>query len=96
MGRDKGWELQSVVPDARIDCRQVNAMATYIEAQERLDRLQDGQVMEVLITEGFPASYVSTALREEGHRLLRFEPLAGQDGFRMWIQKSEQELLGAR
>ncbi len=96
MGRDKGWELESMVPDARIDCRQVNAAATYVEAQSRLDHLQDGQVMEVLITEGFPASYVSTALREEGHRLLKFEPLEGQDGFRLWIQKSDHELLGAR
>lgn len=76
-------------PAARLDIRAYACPITYVKTRIALERLADGDVLEVWLREGEPLASVPRSAEEDGHRVLRVEPLAGEEpgSFRLLLEK---------
>lgn len=63
---------------ARIDIRAYACPITYVKTRLALDRLAEGEELEVWLREGEPLESVPRAAEEDGHRVVAVEPLAGE------------------
>lgn len=78
----------SIAAAARVDVRAFACPLTWVKTRIALDRLAAGQVLEVWLLEGEPLASVPRTAEEEGHRVLRVEPLPAQAaGFRLLLEK---------
>ncbi len=76
-------------PRAPVDLRPYACPMTFVKTRIALERLGPGDVLEVWLAVGEPAESVPRSAAEEGHRVLRVEPLAdgGATGVRVWLEK---------
>jgi TusA-related sulfurtransferase len=74
---------------ARIDVRAFACPLTYVKTRIALERLRVGESLEVWLAEGEPLESLPRSAAEEGHRVLRCEPLAGEGpgAWRVVIEK---------
>jgi tRNA 2-thiouridine synthesizing protein A len=75
-------------PRATLDLRPFACPLTYVKTRIALDRLAPGDVLEVWLRAGEPAESVPRSAEEDGHRVLRVEPLAGEEpAFKVLVEK---------
>jgi tRNA 2-thiouridine synthesizing protein A len=67
----------------RIAIRALACPMTWVKTRIALERLQVGEALEVLLSEGEPLESVPRSAAEEGHRVLAAEPAPGE-GPRAW------------
>jgi TusA-related sulfurtransferase len=68
-----------IAPRATIDLRPYACPMTFVKARIALERLGPGDVLELWLSGGEPADSVPRSAAEEGHRVLRIEPLGRED-----------------
>jgi TusA-related sulfurtransferase len=73
-------------PRATVDLRRYACPLTFVKTRIALERLGPGDVLEVWLAGGEPAESVPRSAAEEGHRVLRVEPL-GPGGVRVLLEK---------
>jgi TusA-related sulfurtransferase len=75
-------------PRAVLDLRPYACPLTYVKTRIALERLADGERLELWLTAGEPVESVPRSAEEEGHRVLSVEPL-GPDGaeYRVIVEK---------
>lgn len=64
-------------PRATVDLRAYACPMTFVKTRIALERLGPGEVLEIWLSGGEPADSVPRSAAEEGHRVLRVEPLFG-------------------
>lgn len=69
----------------RIDLHGVACPMNFLKAKLALEELDTGQQMEVILDEGEAMVNVSRGLKDEGHRIIKVEPLG--ETFRIMIEK---------
>ncbi len=76
-------------PRATGDLRPYACPITFVKTRIALERLRPGDVLEVWLAGGEPAESVPRSAAEEGHRVLRVEPLGAGDAreVRVWLEK---------
>ncbi|HYG66685.1 MAG TPA: sulfurtransferase TusA family protein [Anaeromyxobacteraceae bacterium] len=73
---------------ARLDIRAYACPITYVKTRLALDRLGEGELLEVWLREGEPLESVPRSAEEDGHRVVAVEPLAEEAGsFRVLVEK---------
>jgi len=72
-------------PGAPLDLRAFACPLTYVKTRIALDRLESGEALEVLLADGEPAESVPRSAEEDGHRVVRLEPLGA--AWRVVIEK---------
>jgi TusA-related sulfurtransferase len=72
---------------ARVDVRAIACPLTWVKTRIALERIQLGDVLEVWLSGGEPVESVPRSAEEDGHRVLGVEPLRGEDGFRLLVEK---------
>ena len=72
-------------PDYELDLRGVICPYNFVKTKLKLEQMETGEVLAVILDEGEPIRNVPESVRSEGHSVLRQEPLAG--AFRVIIQK---------
>lgn len=82
-------------PRATLDLRAFACPLTYVKTRIALDRLAPGDVLELWLSAGEPAKSVPRSAAEEGHRVVRVEPLAGERAFRVLLEKGAPPGAGA-
>jgi TusA-related sulfurtransferase len=65
-----------IAPRATVDLRPYACPMTFVKTRIALERLGPGDVLELWLSAGEPAESVPRSAAEEGHRVLRVEPLA--------------------
>ena len=80
-------------PRATVDLRTYACPITFVKTRIALERLGPGDVLEVWLAGGEPAESVPRSAAEEGHRVLRVEPLGrGEAGeVRVLLEKGAPE-----
>jgi TusA-related sulfurtransferase len=76
-----------VTAAARVDVRRYACPLTWVKTRIALDRLGEGEVLEVWLGDGEPVASVPRSAEEDGHRVLAVEPMAEGAGFRVLVQK---------
>ncbi len=67
--------MSAIVSCARIDVRLYACPMTYVKTRIALERLAEGDVLEVLLSAGEPVESVPKSAEEDGHRVLLVEAL---------------------
>jgi len=78
--------MTEVKTDASIDLRGVMCPINFVKTKLKLETLDEGQVLEVILDSGEPIQNVPKSIKEEGHKIL--EVKKEDDGyFRLKVQK---------
>ncbi|HUL60102.1 MAG TPA: sulfurtransferase TusA family protein [Anaeromyxobacteraceae bacterium] len=81
-----------MTPAARIDVRPFACPLTYVKTRIALERLAEGQVLEVWLAAGEPLRSLPRSAAEDGHRVVAVEALAGAPGsWRVLVEKGAAE-----
>jgi len=71
--------------EAVLDLRGVLCPINFVKTKLKLESLEDGQVLEVVLDSGEPIQNVPKSVKEEGHRIV--EVKREDDHFRLKIEK---------
>lgn len=88
-----GEVMDNFEADAFVDITDVECPVTFVKVQVAIEKIEEGQTLEIKMNAGRPAERVPHTLRCEGHELLRFGENA--DGtFTAVVRKSALVLAG--
>ena len=69
----------------RLNLHDVTCPMNFVKTKLALDALEAGDHLEVILDEGEPMLNVPRSLKEEGHRIVKVEPLG--ETFRVTVEK---------
>ncbi len=72
--------------DNSLNLKGVICPTNFVKVKLKLEEMQDGQLLEIIIDDGEPMQNVPRSIKEEGHKIVKVEKLP--DGsFRLLIKK---------
>ena len=66
---------QAVRPDAELDLRGVICPYNFVKTKLKLETMEQGQILSVILDGGDPIRNVPMSVSNEGHKVLSQEPL---------------------
>ena len=66
---------QAVQPDAELDLRGVICPYNFVKTKLKLETMEQGQILSVILDAGDPIRNVPMSVSNEGHEVLSQEPL---------------------
>jgi len=88
-GNGEGNMTVTVQPDVELDLRGVICPYTFIKTKLKLEAMEQGQILSVLLDNGDPIQNVPSSVSNEGHTVLS-EDLVGTS-YRVIIRRREDE-----
>ncbi len=82
-------EMCDVQPDAELDLRGVICPYNFVKTKLKLEAMEPGQVLAVILDDGEPIRNVPRSVTADGHTILAQEPL--ERSFRVIIRKRMNE-----
>ncbi len=79
-------ENEKIVPDDRIDLRGVLCPINFVKTKLKLEMLDSGQILEVILDDGEPIRSVPRSVKEEGHKIVKVENMG--NAYRLLIKKA--------
>lgn len=79
-------EEEKITPDDRIDLRGVLCPINFVKTKLKLEMMDSGQILEVILDDGEPIRSVPRSIKEEGHRIVKVENV--ENMYRLLIKKS--------
>lgn len=76
-------------PDAELDLRGVICPYNFVKTKLKLEAMEQGQVLAVLLDDGDPIRNVPQSVRNEGHTVLSQDCVEGS--YRVLIRRREDE-----
>ncbi|GAB63918.1 MAG: sulfurtransferase TusA family protein [Candidatus Jettenia sp.] len=76
----------NINPDEQIDLRGVLCPINFVKTKLKLEMMDSGQVLEVILDDGEPIRSVPRSLKEEGHKIIKVENLRG--AYRLLVKKA--------
>lgn len=76
---------ERIVPDDQIDLRGVLCPINFVKTKLKLEMMDSGQILEVILDDGEPIRSVPRSLKEEGHKIIKVENLNG--AYRLMVKK---------
>ena len=67
--------MNEVRVDERIDLSGVICPNNFVKTKLKLEEMQAGQILEVILDNGEPIKNVPRAVKEEGHQILKVEKI---------------------
>lgn len=77
---------EKLVPDDQIDLRGVLCPINFVKTKLKLEMMDSGQVLEVMLDDGEPIRSVPRSVKEEGHKIVKVENIEGS--YRLLIKKA--------
>ncbi len=78
--------MEDIQVDRNIDLRGVSCPLNYVKTKLRLEEMEVGKVLEILLDDGEPIVNVPRSAKEDGHKILRIEQINGY--FKVLVRKS--------
>ncbi|MEP9411015.1 MAG: sulfurtransferase TusA family protein [Candidatus Brocadia sp.] len=75
-----------IVPDDRIDLRGVLCPINFVKTKLKLEMMDSGQILEVILDDGEPIRSVPRSVKEEGHKIIKVENV--ENAYRLLIKKA--------
>jgi len=72
-------------PAANLDLRGVICPVNFVKTKLKLEEMNIGEILEVLIDAGEPIANVPRSIKEEGHKIIKVEKIDSH--FRLLIEK---------
>ena len=77
--------MSEIKPDKFLDLKGVACPNNFVKTKLKLEEMEAGQILEIVIDDGEPVRNVPRAVKEEGHEILKVEKTDGC--FRLFIKK---------
>ncbi|MFQ5464343.1 MAG: sulfurtransferase TusA family protein [Thermodesulfobacteriota bacterium] len=77
--------MSEIKPDVSLDLRGVMCPTNFVKAKLKLEMMEEGQVLELVLDSGEPIANVPKSIKEEGHRVV--EVKREDDHFRLKVRK---------
>ncbi len=74
------------VADEKIDLRGVLCPINFVKAKLKLEQMEDGRVLEIILDDGEPMRNVPRSVKAEGHKVVKVEKI--DDGYSIHVKKS--------
>ncbi len=71
--------------DATLDLSGVKCPINFVKTKLKLEEMETGQLLEVVVDDGEPIRSVPKSLKDEGHKILKVDDLGGR--FKLLIRK---------
>lgn len=78
--------MSDIKANAELDLRGVMCPINFVKTKLKLEMMDAGEVLEVILDSGEPIQNVPKSIKEEGHRILEVKREEGY--FRLKVQKS--------
>lgn len=78
--------MAAIKVDQNIDLRGVRCPLNYVKAKLKLEEMDVGNVLEILVDDGEPIVNVPRSAKEDGHKILWVEQIEGY--FKVLVRKS--------
>lgn len=79
-------EEEKFIPNDTIDLRGVLCPINFVKTKLKLEMLETGQLLEVILDDGEPMRSVPRSIKEEGHKIIKVENL--DNSYRILIKKA--------
>jgi tRNA 2-thiouridine synthesizing protein A len=63
--------VNKIKPDETLDLKGVTCPNNFVKTKLKLEDMQQGQILEVILDDGEPIKNVPRAVKEEGHEILK-------------------------
>ena len=73
-------------PDETLDLSGVKCPINFVKTKLKLEDMESGQFLEVIVDDGEPIRSVPKSLKDEGHKIVKVEDLGGR--FKLLIKKN--------
>ena len=83
---DVNEQQEAVQPHAELDLRGVICPYNFVKTKLKLETMEPGQILSVILDAGDPIRNVPMSVSNEGHEVLSQEPL--QQSYRVFIRRS--------
>jgi len=78
--------MEELKIDEKLDLRGVICPTNFVKTKLKLEEMQSGQILEVLLDDGEPIRNVPGSVKEEGHKIIKVEKL--DNAFKLLIKKT--------
>lgn len=72
--------------DENLNLKGIACPINFVKAKLKLDEMQDGQILGLILDDGEPMQNVPRSIKEEGHKIIKVEKLP-EGGFKLLIEK---------
>ena len=79
-------DIATFVPTAKMDLRGVKCPINFVRTKLKLEMMDSGETLEVLLDEGEPAANVPRSVKDEGHQILDLSQV--ENFFKLMIKKA--------
>lgn len=79
-------EEGKIVADDWIDLRGVLCPINFVKTKLKLEMMDSGQILEVILDDGEPIRSVPRSIKEEGHKIIKVENV--ENAYRLLIKKA--------
>lgn len=79
--------------DDTLNLKGVVCPINFVKTKLKLEGMQDGQILEIIIDDGEPMQNVPRSIKEEGHKIIKVERLS-DNGFRLFIKRGGGKIAG--
>ena len=80
---------EAIVPDDKLDLQGVLCPINFVKTKLKLEEMDVGQVLEVILDDGEPMRNVPRSVKAEGHRIIGVEKLADST-YKILIRKEAE------
>jgi tRNA 2-thiouridine synthesizing protein A len=77
--------MNEIKINEKLDLRGVICPMNFVKTKLKLEEMQSGQILEVILDHGEPIRNVPRSVKEEGHQIIRVEKLG--NAFKLLIKK---------
>lgn len=74
-------------PDATLDLSGVKCPINFVKTKLKLEDMEIGQLLEVILDDGEPIRSVPKSLKDEGHKIIKVDEIDGK--YRIIVRKNE-------
>ncbi len=78
--------MSETAADEKIDLRGVLCPINFVKTKLKLEMMEAGQVLEIVLDDGEPMRNVPRSIKEEGHKVVKVEKI--DDGYNIFVKKS--------
>lgn len=80
--------MESIKADETLDITTYQCPVTFAKTLLKLEEMQVGQILEVILNEGEPVQSVPRSIKNEGHRIIKVEQVT-EKKYRVFIERGE-------
>lgn len=84
-------EKNEIKVDDSLNLKGALCPINFVKAKLKLEQMQAGQVLELILDDGEPMQNVPRSIKEEGHKIIKAEKLA-DNSFKLLIRKGGADL----